>query len=123
MQFMLWCDKHQECVAWASEEVIIPYLSPVDNKVHRYFPDFLVSIKKNDVIENILIEIKPHYQTIKPLINNKGGKKKPSKRLLTEAKTYAVNHAKWTAAEKWCKDRKITFKIMTEYQLFGDKGK
>ena len=98
---MLWCDKHQECVAWASEEVIIPYLSPVDNKV----------------------EIKPHYQTIKPLINNNGGKKKPSKRLLTEAKTYAVNHAKWTAAEKWCKDRKITFKIMTEYQLFGDKGK
>ena len=43
--------------------------------------------------------------------------KKMTKRYLTEVRTYAVNSAKWKAANEFCSDRKWIFKIMTEKDL------
>tara|TARA_X000001036_G_scaffold128714_1_gene121708 strand:- start:3328 stop:3768 length:441 start_codon:yes stop_codon:yes gene_type:complete len=112
-RFMVYCDNNPKVLEWASEEVIIPYVSPLDKKVHRYFPDF--SIKYEDTRGNIIreiIEVKPKKQTKKP----KEPKRK-TKRYLEECQTYAVNMTKFKAAEEYCKDRKLKFRILTEDHL------
>ena len=45
LKFMQYCDTNNKILKWSSEEIIIPYKSPVDNRVHRYFPDFYVKYK------------------------------------------------------------------------------
>jgi len=112
-RFCNWCDLNENIVAWGSEEFCIPYRSPVDGRVHRYFPDFIIKVKEQSGdIKTYVIEVKPKKQTREP--------KKPSrttKRYINEVKTYAVNQAKWKAADEWCKDRMIEFKIITEDHL------
>lgn len=110
---MSWLDERADVVEWASEEFSIPYISPVDGKVHRYFPDFYVKIKqKDDIIREMVLEVKPHRQTQEPQ-----KKSRVTKQYITEVVTYGVNQAKWKAAEEFCKDRKWTFKVLTEYDL------
>ena len=43
--FANWCDKNPAIVKWSSEETIIPYRCPTDNKIHRYFVDFKIKLK------------------------------------------------------------------------------
>jgi|TARA_R100000482_G_C5124857_1_gene148038 hypothetical protein len=112
-KFMVWCDKNENIVEWGSEEIVIPYISPVDNRVHRYFPDFYVRARTRDGrSQKFIIEIKPKSQCAPPK-----KKKRITKQYLSEVKTYAVNEAKWKAAEEYCKDRRMTFKILTENEL------
>ena len=67
LKLMLYLDSHPDIIWWQSEEVVIPYLSPIDNRIHRYFPDFLVKKKKADgTVEVEMIEIKPKKQTRPP---------------------------------------------------------
>ena len=119
LKLMVWLDKHPSILEWCSEEVIIPYLSPIDNKVHRYFPDFLVKKKtKSGSLETVLIEVKPRSQTRPPDPKNaitKTGRRSP--RYLREVKQWGINEAKWEAAKKFCEDRKWRFQIMTEKEL------
>jgi len=108
-------DQHQDVVWWKSEETIIPYRSPVDGKMHRYFPDFLINTKnRQGLSETMLIEVKPKAQTVEP-------KKKSTvtKRYLNEVFTWGVNSAKWAAAEEYCKDKGWNFVIMTEKEIYG----
>ena len=113
LRFMRYLDSHPNVVQWASEEITIPYYSPVDKKIHRYFPDFWVKTKASDgSINTMIIEIKPDVQTRLPV-----KKQKPTRRYINELKTYGVNQAKWQAAEQYCLDRKWQFKIMTEKEL------
>ena len=110
---MLWCDKNDNVLEWGSEEIIIPYISPVDNRVHRYFPDFYVRARtRSGRIERFIIEVKPKSQTQPPK-----QPKRITKRFISEAKTYAVNDAKWKAAREFCADRKMEFLILTEKEL------
>ena len=113
LKFMMYLDGHKDIVKWGSEEVVIPYRSPIDNKIHRYFTDFVITkINKNGKKETIIVEIKPSNQTIPP--------KKPeklTKRYLTEVKTWGINEAKWKAANEYCKDRGWSFHIFTEKEL------
>lgn len=111
-KFMLYLDNHPDVLKWCSEEFFIPYLSPKDNEIHRYFPDFFVKKQKDGVIETLVIEIKPKAQTMPPKMNGK-----QTKRMITEAMTYAVNEAKWKAAKEFCADRKYKFIILTEHEL------
>jgi hypothetical protein len=113
--FMKYCDDNPSVIAWNSEEVVIPYYSPVDNKMHKYYVDFLIKTRDSDgKIRHVLIEVKPDNQTRPPVM----GKTKKSKyRYLRELKTWKVNEAKWKHAEEFCKDRKWEFKILTEKQL------
>lgn len=110
---MDWLDRTDDIVSWASEELIIPYLSPVDNRKHRYFPDFLVKVKTKDgSFKTILIEVKPKKQTQPP-----AQQKRITKQYINEVTTWGVNQAKWKAAEEYCLDRGWEFKIMTEEHL------
>ena len=91
-----------------SEEIIIPYISPVDGKRHRYFPDFYVKIANR----KYLVEVKPMKQTKEP-----NTQKRVTKKYISEVTTWAVNKAKWKAAEEFCLDQGWEFKIITEKEL------
>lgn len=108
-------DNHPGVISWSSEEVVIPYRSPIDGRVHRYFVDFLVTtINKQGIKETSLIEVKPAAQTRQPVL--KEGKTK-SRQYIQEVMTWGVNEAKWKAAIEYCKDRGWAFKIFTEKEL------
>ena len=110
---MSWLDKNQDVISWASEELIIPYISPVDGKRHRYFPDFVVKVRtKENKLRTLMIEVKPKRQTQEPV-----KKKRVTKQYLQEVSTYNINQAKWHAATEFCLDRGWEFKIFTEDHL------
>ncbi len=117
LKLMSYLDKHPHVTKWCSEEIIIPYRSPIDGRMHRYFPDFYVEqINKEKRKEKVLIEVKPYAQTQPPKVQNTK-KNKPTKRYLNEVKTWGINSAKWKAAEEFCKDRGYIFRIITENEL------
>ena len=112
-KFMVWCDKNENVLEWGSEEIVIPYISPVDNRVHRYFPDFYVRARtRSGRTQRFIVEVKPKSQTAPP--KRKG---RVTRKYLSEVKTYAVNDAKWKAAREYCNDRKMEFMILTEVEL------
>lgn len=114
LRLMRYFDQHDGVIKWGSEEIIIPYRSPVDNRIHRYFPDFLVKIKTSDgSINTVVIEVKPAVQTRPPTVQENTR----SKKYIREVMTWGINQAKWKAAEEFCKDRKWQFKIMTEKEI------
>jgi len=113
LKFMKWCDIHDHILEWGSEEIVVPYRSPLDGRVHRYFPDFYIKVRnKNGSFKKYIIEIKPKKQTLEPKIP-----KRKTKRYLTEVTTYVTNQAKWEAAKEWCLDRGLEFLILTEKEL------
>ena len=116
---MDYLDNNPSILKWQSEEIIIPYVSPVDNRVHRYFPDFYIKYKNSDgkIIEE-LIEVKPFNQCSPPNPKRKLTKTgRTSKRYLKEVQTYIVNDAKWNQAMKYCKDRNWKWRILTEKDI------
>ena len=109
---MKWLDNHPNVIWWNSEELIIRYRSPVDNKMHRYFPDFIAKMKQKDgSVMTYVIEVKPEAQTKMPV------QKKKTKRFLQEAATYAVNQEKWRAADIFCQEHGWKFLVLTEKDL------
>lgn len=112
-KFCVYCDSNTNIIEWQSEEFCIPYRSPIDNKIHRYFPDFFIKYKDTDgKIKSSLIEVKPLRQTAPPV-----KPKRQTKKYLSEAFEYAKNQAKWQAAREYCKDRMWEFKVLTEKEL------
>jgi hypothetical protein len=112
-KFMVYCDTNENILEWGSEELALPYRSPIDNKIHRYFPDFYIKVKEsNGEIKKYLIEIKPKKQTIEPI-----PQKRKTKGYIYEVYEYVKNQAKWKAAEEFCKDRQWEFKVLTEDHL------
>ena len=111
---MEWADTNPNIKRWSSEEIIIPYKSPVDNRYHRYFVDFYVeALRSNGETVKMLLEVKPKAQTLEP-----APAKRKTKRYITEVVTYGINQAKWKAAEEYCKDKGWQFMLITEDQLF-----
>ena len=108
-KFMIYCDKNDNISQWASEELPIPYKSPRDNRIHRYFPDFIIKTSKG---EKFIIEIKPYRQCKKPKLP-----KKKTKNYIRESMEYAKNVAKWNSAKRYCSNNNFTFKIITEKDL------
>jgi hypothetical protein len=112
-KFMVYCDKNENILEWGSEEIAIPYRSPLDNKIHRYFPDFYIKYKDaNGKVRRSLIEVKPYRQTQQPPILEK-----KTKGYIYEVAEYVKNQAKWSAAKEFCDDRRWEFKIFTEKEL------
>ena len=120
--FLQWCDMTPSVVGYGSEELIIPYVSPLDGNLHRYFIDFVVLVRQKDgSIKKFAVEIKPYSQTQPPKMSS-------SRKMLTESlrkkiETYSVNQAKWEAAKKFCSQHNMSFIILTEKQLLKGKKK
>ena len=116
-RMMVYLDNSHNIEHWASEELPIRYYSPIDNKWHRYFPDFWLRVLNADgQIKETLIEIKPKAQT-RPPKNTPPKDPKRRRRFIKEVKTWGVNEAKWKAATAYCIDKDWTFKILTESDL------
>jgi len=108
LAFMRMCDSHPNILKWASENIKIPYRNPATGKYANYVPDFMIQYIDKDGTEHVeLVEIKPSTQTTLENARNKG-----------DAFQTAVNAAKWTAAQEWCKRKGIRFKVINEDQIF-----
>lgn len=112
LKFMRFCDRNPNVLKWGSENVVIPYISPLDNRVHKYYVDNFVVIRENDTVKKYLIEIKPSRQTKPPT-----SKYRKKEHLLYENIMYTKNQAKWAAAKEFCKRKNMTFLILTEQDL------
>ena len=105
-RFAVWCDNNPSVIKWLSEETVIPYRCPTDNRIHRYYIDFKIKVKtKEDKIKTYLVEVKPHKQTLPPDYPGR-----QTRRYLTESLTFMKNQAKWKAAREFCKDRGYEFR-------------
>ena len=110
---MKYFDLHTDVIKWSSEETVIKYISPIDNKPHRYFIDFMVQYKKTDgKIETAIIEVKPEKQTKPP-----APPKRKTKWFIKEVMEWEKNKAKWAAANKYAEEKGIEFKILTERHI------
>ena len=113
-QFMKFCDEHPSIIKWASESIKIPYRNPFTGKYTIYVPDFFISyIDAEGKQHTELIEVKPHNQT----------SIKEAKRNKRDQAHAVLNHAKWEAANAWCKQNKIRFRIVTENDMFHSGGR
>ena len=120
LRCMSYFDSHMDVIWWSSEEIIVPYKDAGTGKNRRYFPDFVINIRnKEGSIETLMIEVKPSRETIQP--SHSKGKNKQA--FLKEAMTWATNSSKWSAAERYCLDRKWKFTILTEKDILGLKTK
>ena len=109
-KFCRYCDLNENILEWGSEEFYIPYVSPVDRKVHKYFPDFIIKVRESSgEVKTYVIEVKPKRETAPPTVG-----KKQRKTLIKESTTYAINQAKWKSAREFCEDKGMEFKIFTE---------
>jgi len=119
LNFMKWLDDNPNVIKWMSEERAIWYYDPVAKKKRRYFPDFIVKYKRRDgvVIEEV-VEIKPHKHVTGPNPNPK----RRTKAWVNECLTYATNQAKWKAATEWAEDRGMNFRLLTEQDVPGWKS-
>jgi|TARA_Y100000389_G_scaffold204680_1_gene258832 hypothetical protein len=108
-RFMRYCDLNEDISFWASEELAIRYYNPLTKRFHRYFPDFIIKTSNN---EKFMIEIKPYRQCDKPKTP-----KKKTKSYMRESLEYIKNKAKWSAAESYCSDNGLKFKLITEKDL------
>jgi hypothetical protein len=103
------CDDNSNVIKWSFEELPIPYMNPLDQKIHNYYPDFLIKFNTNGSIKSWMLEVKPKKQTI---LKENASKK--------EKITWIINNAKWNAADKYCRANKMEFKIITEKEIFND---
>lgn len=112
-KFCKFLDENSNILKWSFETLKIPYLSPKDNDIHMYHPDFIVEkVGKDGKVKTMVVEIKPYKQTQPPK------QKKKKRSFLEESLTYSINIAKWKAAKKLCEDNNWEFVILTEKELF-----
>ena len=113
LRCMNYFDQNENVLKWSSEELAIPYISPIDKRWHRYYPDFVIQVlDEQKRVKTIMIEVKPEKQTRPPQ-----PRKRTTKRYIQEVKDWGINSSKWIAAREYCADRKWEFKILTEKEL------
>lgn len=117
LRMMNFLDTHSSVISWQSEEMWVPYRSPKDKRIHRYFPDFIVeTMSANGEIVKQMIEVKSFRETIEPNV-----KKLPngrySRQTLRALLIWGINQAKWKAAREYCQKQNMTFKLITEKEL------
>jgi hypothetical protein len=113
LAFMRFCDNNDYILQWASESISIPYRHPLTGKMTMYVPDFLITYcNKHNQMKAELIEIKPKKQSVIE-----------SKMKDHERAVVAINYAKWDAATKWAKRNGMTFRVVTEDQIFRNGNK
>lgn len=123
-QVMKFLDENPSVIEWQSDVMtmnsngrpngfFIPYIAPADNRMHRYYPDFLARIQNPDgSIRTVVIEVKPSKETVEPRQT-----KRITQKYMKEVLTWSINQAKWEAARNLCEEKGWEFKIITEKEL------
>lgn len=101
-KFITWLESNKSVKYWGSECLKIPYLY-IDGKMHNYYPDYFIEMVDGSCI---VVEIKPHNQTIKPINEN-----------CWVYKEYTKNMCKWRATKEFCDAKGYQFKILTEKSI------
>ena len=112
--FMRMCDSNENISKWASEAIKIPYRNPFTGKQTIYVPDFFIVYTDANSKKHVeLIEVKPFNQTVQEKAKSKNNRAH-----------YLLNQAKWSAANAYCKQNKIRFRVVTENDIFhtGRRG-
>ena len=113
LSFMKFCDSNDNVLQWASESIAIPYRHPLTGKMTQYIPDFLITYRtRENTMRAELIEIKPKNQSV---IESKMNSR--------DRAVVAINHCKWAAAAAWCKTQGLTFRVITENDIFHQGSK
>ena len=112
LKFFRFCDDNPNVLKWSSENVVVPYISPLDGRVHRYFVDNYIMLKEGNDVKKYLIEIKPSKQTKPPTT-----KYKKKQHILYEQRQWVINSSKWESARKFAKKKGWEFIIITEKDL------
>jgi hypothetical protein len=108
LSFMKFCDTNDHVLQWASESIAIPYRHPITGKMTQYIPDFLITYRNRDnTVRAELIEIKPKSQSV---IESKMNSR--------DRAVVAINYAKWDAATKWARKNGLSFRVITESDMF-----
>lgn len=111
--FMRFLDNNEHVVNWASESLSIPYRNPITGKPSMYVPDFLITYRsRTNTLIAELVEIKPKNQSVVE-----------SKMNANQRAVIAVNYAKWDAATKWARRNGLTFRVITEDDMFRNGKK
>lgn len=109
LAFMTFCDNHPSIIHWASESISIPYINPIEGKTKSYIPDFFVVYQDAKGLKRAeVVEIKPSKETT---LEAAGRSQKAQIQAI-------VNAAKWKAATEWCKRQSISFRVITEHDMF-----
>jgi|TARA_R110000744_G_scaffold37431_4_gene85783 hypothetical protein len=116
LKFFRFCDNNPNVKKWGSENVVVPYISPLDKRAHRYYVDNYIEILEGKYLKKYLVEIKPSKQTKPPTT-----KYRKRRHLLYEQRAYVVNQAKWEAARNYSKKNGCEFIILTEKELILNK--
>lgn len=112
--FMRMLDEHQGVINWASESIQIPYRDPLTSRQTIYVPDFFIVYQdKNGQKHAEVVEVKPSNHTLR----EKVGKS------LYNQEQYIKNLAKWEAANAWCKQQGIRFRVINEDDIFHQGNK
>lgn len=113
LAFMKWLDSNDAVLRWGSEELAIPYVHPVDGRVHRYFPDMVIMyLDTAGQVQKEIIEIKPYKESIAtPRMTER------------DAAALRVNEAKWKYAADWAERNGAKFRVLTERTMFKQKAK
>lgn len=112
--FMRMLDEHPGIQSWASESIQIPYRDPLTGKNTIYVPDFfIVYIDKEQTKHAELVEIKPQSQTLREAVGKS----------LYNQEQYIRNLAKWEAANAWCKQQGVRFRVINENDIFHTGSK
>jgi hypothetical protein len=110
--FMRFCDTNDHILQWASESIAIPYRHPLTGKITNYVPDFLITYRARDnQVRAELIEIKPKKQSVVE-----------SRMSSRDRAVVAINYCKWDAATKWARRNGLTFRVITESDMFHTGG-
>ena len=113
LRLQRWLDRNSKVLSWGAEAVVVPYLSPKDGKIHRYFIDNVLTLQTDTGPQKYIVEVKPFKQTSPPVMH--GNKKRET--LLYEQITWAVNQKKWESAKAWADKNGYKFIIITEKDL------
>lgn len=112
LKFMIWLDSTDSILSWGSEETVVPYKSPIDGRMHRYFPDFTAKVRTKSGIKKYMFEIKPKIQTQPPKKQSR-----ITKQYIQKVSTYAINEYKWKYAKEFCRKNGMEFALLTEDDL------
>ena len=117
-KFATYCDHNDRILAWASEPMRIPYMSPVDREIKPYNVDFYVKVQTAEGYSEYIVEVKPARQLQVPVQPSGRVTAKRMASYTTQMTTYLTNLAKFTAAKEYAKGRGWDFVVVTENFLF-----
>lgn len=111
--FMLFCDNNPNIIQWASEPFMVPYRNPFTGKNTIYVPDFMmVYVDSKGQKHAEVVEVKPTKETTMETAKSTRDKA-----------AVALNMAKWAAANEFCKNYGMRFRVVTEKDIYMNSSK